>query len=316
MLSNKLKQRFCKDNKLSIQLFNEPFFSDRLELLGYKKEYEEFEKLIADRFNNSEQEYLEHYNKLKDTIIDYIKSSKAFQLLNSDDMNKYKCSYNFKQSDVYKETNVGKRFISIDMKKANFSSLIHYGNMNEAEFFDAYNWEEFMRQFTDIDYFTKSKYIRQVVFGNCNPKRQVTYEKFLMSVVLDRLISNQMISEKDVYSMCSDEIIISTEKLTAIQMFDIEAFIRANNISEDLVPLHFEIFKVLKIQGTEAYIKQFEDNKLSIDTIKLKCVNPYELPVIYRYLKGETVKDSDLYFEFNGRVVKFIDIPEISIIGE
>ena len=314
MLSNKLKQRFCKDNKLSIQLFDEPYFTHRLDLLDKLDEYFEFERMIDVRFNGNEQEYLEYYNQLKDKIIDYIKASEAYQALNSDDMNKYRCKYEIRQSDVYKGDNVGKKFISIDMTKANFSSLVHYGLINYKQFFKSFSWEEFMKQFTDIEYFAKSKYIRQVVMGNCNPKRQVTYEKFLMSMLVDQLIDSGIIELCDIYSFCSDEVVIDLSKVTNDNIEKL--MVEIDKFNSRVVPLHTEKFRLLKVGGTDAYIKQFKDNSLKLDDVKVKCVTPYELPIIYRKLKGEQVRESDLYFEFNGRIAKFIDFIEIDITGD
>ena len=49
-------------------------------------------------------------------------------------------------------------------------------------------WEEFISKFTENKHIINSKYIRQVILGNCNPKRHITYEKYLMNEVLDILI--------------------------------------------------------------------------------------------------------------------------------
>ena len=80
-MSERLKQRFCKDNNLSIQLFAEPYFTNRVKLLGYEKEYEHFEKLIADKYKYSEEAYFSDYNDLKDKIIDFINHHIGFILI-------------------------------------------------------------------------------------------------------------------------------------------------------------------------------------------------------------------------------------------
>lgn len=72
------------------------------------------------------------------------------------------------------------------MKKANFTALRHY-NKDIVGGKDTY--EDFLGMFTDENYFKESKYIRQVIFGNVNPKRQITYEKFLMDKVLVKLLT-------------------------------------------------------------------------------------------------------------------------------
>ena len=62
------------------------------------------------------------------------------------------------------------------MNKANFSALHNY---NSNIFNNKNTWEEYVSNFTNNEHIINSKYIRQVVLGNCNPKRCITYEKYL-----------------------------------------------------------------------------------------------------------------------------------------
>ena len=309
-MTDKLKQRFCKDMNLSIQLFNEPYFENRVKLLGKYEQWQDFNELLKERFNNNEEAFLAEYNALKDEIINYIKESEAFNKLNSIDMNEFAVKTNIRQSDVYKMPNVGKGFMSIDMRRANFSSLVTFGKNTNTYFFNSCNWQEFMSKFTGIKYFMDSKYIRQVVFGNCNPKRQVGYEKYLMfNQVLTPLVKEGLISESNIYSLCSDEIIIDTAELTDATIRNIDKFTKTVSF-----PLKTQVYVLGKIEGTDAFIKNIstEDGKL-VDKLEPKCVNPMEAPAIYRFLNDEQLKDEDYYFLYNGRLARFVEQPEISI---
>ncbi|MBO5389316.1 MAG: hypothetical protein J6A59_14530 [Lachnospiraceae bacterium] len=309
-ISEKLKQRFCKDNNITVQIFSEPFFSERLEAMGMHDKYLEFLNVLDVNFNNSEEEYFKYYNELKDTIIDYIKKSEAFESLNTCDMSKYATYTGLKQSDVYKVPNIGKNFISIDIKKANFSVLVHYAKETGTQFFDSYSWEDFMKQFTDIRYFAESKYIRQVVFGNCNPKRQVTYEKYLVTKILDELISNNCVEESDVYSISSDELIINVDSMKAVNVGKILDYI--NDIN--WIPLRITYFKLGKVENTDAYIKKIYDYHNWDIQLELKCVKPSESIFIHRALNKEELTENDKVFISDGRLAKFIDIPKIRFV--
>lgn len=303
----KLRQRFVKDNKISLQIFESPYFEERLKLFGYLEQYESFVDMVTTRFKSIE-EYFSYYNTVKDSAIDFIKNSEAYQLLNSDDMNKYPKYNNINQSDVYKDSNIGKTFISIDMKKANFSALVKYAKDTNTKFFDSYNYDDFMKLFTDCDYIIQSKYIRQVIFGNCNPKRQITYESYLMSNLLTNLISNNLVSESDVYSMCSDEIIIKVNENT-----NTEAITKYCKNFNDF-PISCEKFILYKLNNTKAYLKQTiltNTNVLALPTIK--CVNPYEAPFIYRFMNNEPYQDSDYVFMFEDKLARLLEAPNISI---
>lgn len=303
----KLKQRFCKDNKVPLQLFVSPYFEERLKLFGFSDKWEEFLTVLEDF--ESVDAYLEYYNQVKDNIIDYIKNSEAYQKLNSDDMNNYS-KFQIRQSDVYKESNIGKKFISIDMKKANFSALVKYAKDTRTKFFDSFNYDEFMKQFTKYDYISNSKYIRQVVFGNCNPKRQIIYESYLMSNFLYKLIDTNLVSESDIYSMCSDEIVISVSD--ELNVSEIKRF--CDDFNE--FPISFEYFTLFKLVNTQAYIKQpltVDKNSIVVSMPILKCVNPYDAPFIYRFMNNEPYQPNDCVFMFENKLAKLMETPNITI---
>lgn len=123
MQSTQLKKRFCKDCNIPIQIFQEPYFTERLKL--YDKFYgalDKWERFVQEmqRYNN-EQDYFEEYNRIKDSAIQSIKSSQGYYMFLEEDMNKFLISHKgLPSKSIYEDGNVGKIFVSIDMKKANF----------------------------------------------------------------------------------------------------------------------------------------------------------------------------------------------------
>lgn len=308
-MTPELNRRFCLDRKIPLKIYIGEIFIDRLKLFGEFDNYLRFCTEYSNRFSNT-QEYFAEYNAVKDRAIDYIKNSDAFKALNNDDMNKYQSKYKFPQADVYKGNNIGRKFLSIDMSKANFTSLMIYGETVNTPFFESYDYKEFMRQFTDIEHIIDSKYIRQVVFGNCNPKRQVTYEKYLMSLVLNHLFTMNLISEHDVKSLCSDEIIIDVTNMEVSKVAEI-----CDNLDVMNIVLKTEYFALGKIEGSDAYIKKvYNDfNDLSKAEYVVKCASPEEAPFIYRLINNQEFKDSDSVFNYNGKLAKLLEQPELSI---
>ena len=211
-VSEKLKERFCKDCNIPLRLFKEPYFTDRLQL--YNSYYNTLDKwnIFVRELEKykCEQDYLEEYNRVKDAAIKDIKDSDGYKRFNAEDMNEYTVKYkDLPSKDIYKSSNVGKLFISIDMRKANFSALKFY---DKSIFSNADTWEEFVGRYTENKHIVNSKYIRQVILGNCNPKRQVTYEKYLMGLVLEVLIDELGYSASDIAFFSNDEIVIDMEK--------------------------------------------------------------------------------------------------------
>lgn len=306
-VSNKAKERFCKDCNVPIRLFQEPYFSDRIKLFdnffGTVEKWNRFLKELQKY--DCEQDYFEEYNRVKDAAITNIKVSDAYQRFSAEDMNKFAVTHkDLPHKDIFKSANDGRNFISIDMKKANFSSLHEY----DKNMFDgADTWEAFISLFTDNDHIVKSKYIRQVILGNCNPKRQITYEKYLMDQILYLLY--RIIDEERIVFFSNDEIIYA---VTA----DLHTLSLARNCIEETlnsksnIPFRVELFSLHKINGTDGYYKKIyrEDGEYSI---AFKGLDNYMMPFVLRHFLGEEVTESDKIFYHEGLLSKFIDTPQI-----
>lgn len=291
-ITNRLKGRFCKDTGLPLDLFDEPYFTQRIELYdeiyNSKQKYETFLNTV-NKFSH-EQEYFEAYNKLKDKVIDYLKNREGMQRFLSEDMNKFQISNKgFRNKDIYKETFVGRNLISIDMKKANYTALRHY---DKSIVGNTDSYEEFIRMFTDEEHFVNSKYIRQVVFGNVNPKRQVTYEKYLMDKVLTDILKHT----DDIVYFGTDEIVIDITNNEEIETTLLQI---VNNHKDQEINLKLENFTLGKIK--EGYIKTKSDG-----TVEIKSVERIDIPIVIRKLRGQDIEESDLVFKHNGRLAKFI----------
>lgn len=310
-VSEKLKERFCKDCNIPLKLFKEPYFTDRLQL--YDRYYNTLDKWSIfvrelDKYK-CEQDYLEEYNRVKDTAINDIKLSDGYNRFNEEDMGKYSVKYkDLSSKDIYKPSNVGKLFISIDMRKANFSVLKFY---DKSIFSNADTWEEFVGRYTENKHIVNSKYIRQVILGNCNPKRQVTYEKYLMGLVLEIIINSGLgLFTSDIVFFSNDEIIIGMEgyadciRNKQLIEWKIKGFFN--------IPFRIELFYLRKITGTNGYYKEIVKNIIERE-YEFKCLNNYTLPFVLRKFNGEEITENDKVFYHEGLLSKFIEIPEIEI---
>ena len=66
-------------------------------------------------------------------------------------------------------------------------------------------YEELIGQFTPLKHIIKSKYILSSL-GNCNPKRQITIEKFMMRFVMEILL--KYMDTKHILTYMSDKEIV------------------------------------------------------------------------------------------------------------
>jgi len=310
-VSEKMKERFCKDCNIPIKIFKEPYFTERLEL--YDNQYNTLQKwntfLMEYKKYASEEEYFQDYNRVKDEAISFIKETKGFHQFNSEDMNQYTyASRNISQKSIYHPDNHGKMFVSIDMKKANFSALYQY---HHGIFGNKKTWEEFLSMFTDNKHILQSKYIRQVIMGNCNPKRQVTYEKYIMGLVLHQL--EHILSLENCVSYSSDELVFDVTQMPEEVIHRMKEMTKQCSIIHGIeVPLSFEYFKLEKIKNTDGYIKHIIDseNRNQAD-ISIKGLSPDILPLVLRKVYNEEITENDKVFDYNGKLACLLEIPEI-----
>ena len=308
------KERFCKDCNIPLRLFQEPYFTDRLKL--YDKFYGTLEKwdLFVKELGKypCEQDYFEEYNRVKDNAISFIQNTEAFQRFNAEDMNKYHILHeNLPAKDIFKASNAGKDFLSIDMKKANFSSLKYY---DAAIFHGAGTWEEFIGEYTNNRHIIESKYIRQVILGNCNPKKHITYEKYLMDMVLSH-IEKYDISRWKIVFFSNDEIIFDVTDMKDLKEILYSCRFLESDIEEHFnIPVRAEYFHLQKIEGTDGYFKEAINTDDEVE-IEFKCLDNYVLPFVIRKYLGEEIMDSDRVFYHEGLLAQFIEVPQIDVKG-
>lgn len=298
----KFKRRYVKDLSLPINIFEpEEVWRDRINLFNSYDAYLQVCEELEDKFG-SVDEYFAYYNRVKDGAIETIKDSKAFNMLNNYDMNTFTVK-NIPSSvskDVYKETNKGKYFVSIDIRKANFTALSEFSKRYCGEkFLDCDTYEDFISIFTDIEYVKKSKYIRQVIFGNCNPKRQTGFEKHLINEI--RKIINLKFPEAGITSLVTDEIVYEFgEDKKAAELFKREV----------ASLLDTSVFKV------EMFFLNHNDDfgyyeKITKDKVILKCVSPLIAPFAKRVQRKEEYKPTDYLFVHEGFLAKLLSAPFI-----
>ena len=128
-------------------------------------------------------------------IINFIKLTRSFQELNDDNLiSDYPTTKNF----VYDEN---KKYLSVDIRKANWTILKKYDPDFLNELGDSY--EELLNKFNLPEIFHHSKNLRQFIFGNLNPKRQIKAQR----VIIEDLLNQYKHLNLEVACVKSDEVI-------------------------------------------------------------------------------------------------------------
>lgn len=312
-----LNERFCKDCKIPIKIFYEPYFSDRLELTdplyNAKEKYARFLSSIV-RYH-SEQEYMEDYNQTKDAAIRFITERPQYFAFQNEKVGYFAAepTVSVPKKDIYKSTLVGHRMVSVDMKQANFRAMLYF---DTDMFGGAKTWEDFIRQFTDNEHIVQSKYIREVILGNCTVQRQIALERKLTCNLFNTLNAAENPAEP-VY-LSNDEIVFDITNCD-----DPEAVIRfiedkcnewAKTEGKGIIALRIEPFTLWQVSGTKGYIRNIESADGNI--LDLKCVTSKMMPFVIRALNNEeVVPETDAVFvDDNKLLAMYVQVPEIKII--
>lgn len=306
--SIQLKKRFCKDCNLPIAVFDNPYFYQRLCTLDILYDcVDKFDQFCFEMMNfANEQSYFEYYNSVKDAMINHIKENAEYQRFNEQDFRNVAKISDIGKRNLYVEQNNGGVFISIDMKKANFSALKHFSK----EIFDGCStWEEFVSQFTSSQHIINSKYIRQVVMGACNPKRQIQYEHYLISLLclhIRETFSNDAI---DFYSLGEDEIIIVVENPNEMPDFRLGFSLKDLKKAINSCPggigslVRVEMFDLEKV-GNEGWKKNVYGDER--DKIEFKCINAEVFHQIVKHYYELPITEDDLVFYHDGQLARFM----------
>lgn len=323
-MTSRLKHRFCKDANLPINIYEEPFFMKRLELFdpffGTLEKWDVFQKDLEEAGFENEEAYFEEYNRIKEAAITSIKESKTYQQFISCDFNNLgivtpQLPY---PTNLYKSENAGRCFLSIDMKKANFTCIKEYEKRFCEEQGNIFNgsdtWEGFISQFTDMKHIIQSKYIRQVIMGALNPKRQVTFEKYLINEYFKELKDLIERYELVVASFTNDEIVLTGRYMSAFS--DKGDFIDFTlRHKKELRHEEFRLDQELNDIGWNKIIYHpIPNTKLYFD--EYKCVDAINYPFILRHTLRKPAQWEDKVFYHEGRLAMLLEEPKIKWLSE
>lgn len=301
-----LRGRFVSDFNLPIQVVQSPYFEDSLRLLekdfGAQTKYAELLALVADKFDDKPNAFLEYRNTVVNDVLSYIENSEAYKEFLADKEVLKEYAPVVASHELYTTQQSGGLFISYDMIKANFQALRY---ANPAIVKDAKTYEEFISKFTDIEYFQNAKQLRQETFGKLNGKRTAAIEKRI-SNEFARLLTDDLRDKFTLFSIKTDEIIL---KFNGTE----EEFEKVNVANREYDGF---MFRVNKFKLTHKVFKRHTSNARIVAFIKedylnghrrtLHCVPATYYPQVYKLLNGIKINDSDLVFYFDHELSKFL----------
>lgn len=297
-LSPTLKKRFCKDFAVPVAVFDEPYFSERLAVVELTKPVLEDLKIFVEetgRFER-EQDYFEEYGKVKERAIEALRGNSEYVRFNEETFEDPKKP--FPKGNLYSEVNVGGRFVSADMRRANFSALRRYSSFM---FDGARTWEDWISRFTDMRHVVRSKYVRQVIMGACNPGRQIRYEKILTAKLLEE-VSEAI--PTDVLCLSADEFVLRIPKNDA----ETERTLSTLRwiVAESRTPFfRIDAFELEELPDKAGFVKRDFEGKPD----EYKCVSSESFHMVVKKRLGLPIEENDLVFVHDGRLARYLEAP-------
>ena len=294
-LSDQVRLFFVKDMDLHMSVVKDPYFAHYINLFDplFRTKHKLAMLLSAIDACGSEYEFLGKGAQLRKEVISHIEAKSEYEEFKTFCVDtRLKNDLRCPSGNIYTPENNGKMFICIDMKEANFNAMRHF---NEALVDGCLNYTEFMLQFTNIEYFLNSKRIRQVIFGQLNPKRQQAIQRYIVAKVFAHILAND-VDYDDVVSMSSDEIIVCN-----VSYDEVLKIMEERTCVRD-IPFHVDEF-CLANRGDERfsfYVRYYLNGNSDV-----KCVPAAYMPEVVRYLRGEQPTNLDMVFYHDGRLCRF-----------
>ena len=292
-----LIKRFCRDYNVPVSTYNGYWFPKQLSTLSihdmtYVEKWDEFCDELANF--ESADEYFAYYNDVKDVTIKYIQNHHEYECFSnilSFDTEKY-----FNKKELYTPENDKKTFISIDLRRANYTIMNKYC----PTLFKGKSWEKFLNDFGASSYIQGSKYIRQVIFGACNPKKQIQAQTAFMNHLALKLQKKGFTP----YSVVTDEIIYECDSYdTYFHLINAINDIGITGVTKDTI-------KVTKFKLTYhdiGYNKEIlnTDDPYELGKVIFKCVDSDFMCQYIKYYHNECIEERDLVFDYKGQVATF-----------
>ena len=307
----KFRQRFVKDYNLPINVFDDNLFEYYIQLYDFFPylRYKETIEKIENEYDGCVEKWLEYCASVRDNAINGVMETEEYKKFNSMDLSQYNFTPICGERSCYTEETNGKRFLSIDLRKANFQALKYAGVVSDV------TYEQFIHRFGGDDYIANSKYLRQVIFGKMNPSRQIKIEKYLMSKVYETIKDVTAKYDLTIFSMNSDELIFAIPKefydnwLTDYEnarklAYDIYNLVE-ENVGADIKVEYIEVKRLPIVSANGTKIDAYERTNLFTNQKTLKKASTAFFPQIYKLWNEMLIEDYDMVFYFENQLATF-----------
>lgn len=270
---------FCKIFDINIP--DHDHFDYYISQLSKMNRYSDILDLIS-RYEKAESDLGDLYEfrmKKSSEIVEFLKTTRAYNDLTFDNLIK---DYPISKTFQYQED---RKYLSIDIKKANWTVLKNYDPPFVNELPNSY--DELLDQFGMPDIFKKSKSLRQYIFGNINPKKQIKAQRVIIQDIIE-IIGNSL----NIECIKNDEVIYSYKNIDEVK-----------NTLHLIDDSKFKI-KLFYIKKVEDFRLDFiiDENEQFLYKEMIGCNGNRFFLLLKKYILEEPFDIRDLYFRMDGNI--------------
>ena len=234
--------------------------------------YEKAEETITDMFD--------YKIKKSNEIIGFLQGTRAFNELTDDNLlPELPITKNFEYLE-------DKKYLSIDIRQANWSVLKKYDPQFLNELGDTY--EDLLKRFDMPELLKYSKQFRQYIFGNINPKRQAKAQRLITQEIIEKYKHLGL----KITCIKNDEVIYSFDSFD-----DITEILQTLNLTK----FKTKLFTIKRIKDFRINVYMDESGRFLHKELAGCNGNQYFL-CLKKYILEEPIDIRDLYFRMDGNL--------------
>lgn len=273
---------FCKIFDIAVPDYDH--FDYYVNQLSRLDKYKDLKDLISlyEKAEGEIGDLYEYRMKKSSEIIEFLQDTRAYNDLSLDNLIR---DYPTSKTFQYEE---GKKYISIDMRKANWTVLKSYDPPFVNELPNSY--DELLDKFEMPDVFKKSKSLRQYIFGNINPRKQAKAQRVIIQELIDAFSKLDGITMECVKN---DEVIYSYS--------DID-YLKSKVISKiDMSRFKIKLFKIVRVEDFRIDFIMNETEQVLYREM-VGCNGNRFFLLLKKYIFEEPFDVRDLYFRMDGNI--------------
>jgi len=282
-----IRESFKKDYKLSCPVMEDDYiFKKSLTIGGLEQEWNDYLDM-----SKRIPELEEYRRQIRNQILSSISHVKGF-----DELKPINYKPKFQELRNYLEpVNCNKFLVSVDLRKGNYQA---FKQLAPKYVLDTQNYEELIRRFTKEESLVRSKFFRQMIFGQLKPDVQSSVQRKMIEETIEKIFS-ALGQNKQIVHLSNDEVIFSLEDSKQLEL-----------IKQDITSLPYQLrVTPFRLQQIPNFFNEPWFVRTNLDPITLQEQNKKIMGVHVKYLfqvanflnKEETV-EKDLWWSERGRL--------------